>query len=187
MFAVMTTLYHSINVLFVLLTPGIPNQPSLGTMTFYEKSITILWTVEKDELRPIEEYNITIESIQVGSPSSSSDRKPRGTTTTRVNRQISQESRIKARQITVTNVDCKSNASGIDYCEHTVEEDVMSGVAYNVKLCAGNEFKSVCDESGFAIPVIVTSTTIKRKKQLRQKIISNVFFFLGGGGRSTVV
>ena len=130
-------------------------------MTFYERSITILWTIERDELRPIEAYIITIESIQVRPPSS--DRMPRGTTTTRVNRQINQDSRIKTRQVKVTNVNCKSNASGIDYCEHTLEEDVASGTAYNVKFCAGNEFASMCDESGFAIPTIVTLTTIERK------------------------
>ena len=68
------------------------------------------------------------------------------------------------RQYQVTKANCKPDLSGINHCEHTVSEDVETGIAYNVILCAGNEFASVCDESGFTIPVIVTSTTRGRKK-----------------------
>ncbi len=75
------------------------------------------------------------------------------------------DQRIETHQYTVTKANCKTNqSSGLDHCEHTLDQTVETGTAYNVIMCAGNEFDSVCDESGFAIPVIVTAATRGRKE-----------------------
>ena len=139
---------------------GTPNKPILGTISFQKDSITLAWRVERDDLRPIDGYNITIEAIRVKGPPGVAD------ATKRVNRQISLDKRIETRQLRVTKVNCKpdpASGMGMDYCEHTVEEDVKPDTAYNVILCAGNEFDVVCDESEFALPSITAPTTIARK------------------------
>jgi hypothetical protein len=75
------------------------------------------------------------------------------------------DQRIETHRYTVTKANCKTDLSSrLDHCEHTVDQTVVTGTAYNVIMCAGNEFASVCDESGFAIPVIVTATTRGRKE-----------------------
>ena len=69
----------------------------------------------------------------------------------------------------VTKANCKTDLSSgraVDHCEHTVDQTIERETAYNVIMCAGNEFASVCDESGFAIPVIVTATTRGCKKRV---------------------
>ena len=93
----------------------------------------------------------------------------------RINRQAAngQDRRIERHQYTVTKFNCKADLSSgltIDRCEHTVDHTIERGTAYNVVMCAGNEFASVCDESGFAIPVIVTATTRGRKKRMSDNV-----------------
>ena len=157
-----------------VITSGKPNQPSLGATTFTEGSITLSWTIQTHELRPIGEYDIMVESIRVRSspPSAPSDRRTTRSSPIRVNRQAAangQDSRIERHEYIVTKANCKLDLStGIDHCEHTVDQNVETGRAYNVIMCAGNEFANVCDESGFGIPVIITPTTRGRKE---------VFFF----------
>ena len=84
-------------VIVSLFHAGTPNQPKLGAITFNKGSITLSWTIGRDDLRPIEGYNITIETIQVKNRVSRS-------TSTRVNRQIGGDMRIETRRITVTEV-----------------------------------------------------------------------------------
>ena len=63
--------------------------------------------------------------------------------------------KIKRHQYTVTKANCKTDLSSghaIDHCEHMVDQTVEGGTAYNVIMCAGNEFASVCDESGRDLP-----------------------------------
>ena len=161
---------HS-KLMLTSLNTGIPNQPSLGAITFTEEAITISWTIERHELGPIHEYDITIESIQVRSPPPSirDSRTARGSSV-RINRQAANgqgDMKIKRHQYTVTKANCKTDLSSgrvVDHCEHTVDQTIKRETAYNVIMCAGNEFASVCDESGFAIPVIVTATTRGRKE-----------------------
>ena len=133
-------------------------------------------TIERHEFRPIHEYDITIESIQVRSPPPSiRDRRTTRSSPMRINRQATNgqgDRKIERHQYTVTKANCKTNLSSghaIDHCEHTVDQTVERGTAYNVIMCAGNEFASVCDESGFAIPVIVTATTRGRKKRINER------------------
>ena len=149
----------------------IPNQPSLGAITFTEEAITLSWTIERHELRSVHEYNITIESIQVRSPPPSiRDSRTARSSPVRINRQAANgqgDRKIKRHQYTVTKANCKTDLSSeraVDNCEYTVDQTIERETAYNVIMCAGNEFASVCDESGFTIPVIVTATTRGRKE-----------------------
>lgn len=128
-------------------------------MTFYRNDITISWTIEKDDLRPVKSYSLTIATTNVEEESTVAPGN-------RVTRQDSQETEV--REIQLRNIDCKFNPStGEDVCESTVQEDAKVGVVYNLTLCAENEFSSTCEnhvETVDTLPPLLRPEGINRNE-----------------------
>ena len=140
--------------------PGTPNQPSIGKVTFYRRNITVSWSIERDELRPVKSYTLTIAATDLGKQNSSS----------RVTRQAVQDGGgTQVREVALTNVQCKFNPSSQeDFCESAAKEEVKIGTAYNVTLCAVNEFSLSCEDYAEVIetlPAEVTPEGINRNER----------------------
>ena len=114
---------------------GLPNQPKIGDISFSDGTITLSWTVSRDDLRPIKKYTITIHI-----------------TGSRGRRQADEDG-LHQINVNLADIQCKLDQSSMtDHCEYSVEQEVRKGKTYNITLCAENEFGKTCQSSGSIIP-----------------------------------
>ena len=125
----------------LLCSTGLPNQPKIGDITFSDGTITVSWTLSRDDLRPIEKYTIIIRI-----------------TGSRGKRQANEDG-LHQIDVNLADIQCKFDQSlMIDHCEYSVQQEVRKGKTYNITLCAKNEFGKTCQSSGSIIPPEVVPT-----------------------------
>ena len=137
---------------------GTPSQPSIGTVTFSPRDVTVSWTIPKEDLRPVQGYTIILET----STSTSEDKNVSSPNTKRpAKRQATDgNNHVEEYHFNVTTADCKFDPSTEnELCEITLQLEAKQGVTYSITLCATNAFGVTCGTFQQAVNTLLASDT----------------------------